>query len=99
MLAALVAEVKEEKDLLRDLLREIARDRLADRKVVERKWLTIGGAAEYCGMSEKWVRALEGAAPPGTFTKVKGTVFVNRSKLDRFFEAGIRDPEAPGAVA
>ncbi len=97
LLAALVVQVREVKDLLRDVLRELARQLLANTKSVDRRWLTIAEAAEYCGMSEKWIRTLEAVAPAGTFTKIKGTIFVNRVRLDRYFESGVREQEAPDA--
>ncbi len=82
----LLDRTAEQTELLRGVLKELQRQSFATPRIVEPRWLTVTEAARYCGMSEKWVRSLESTAPRGLFRRVKGTVFLDRQKLDLLFE-------------
>ena len=75
--------------LLEQILAEIRQIRVERARKTEPKWLTIAETVTYTGMSTNWVRSLEGVAPRGLFTRVKGTVFVNREMLDDIFSGRI----------
>jgi len=71
------------------ILSEVRQLRVQKTRKIEPKWLTIAEASAYSGMSGKWVRSLEAVAPRGLFTRVRGTVFVNRQVLDDIFDGQI----------
>ena len=74
---------------LEQVLAEVRQLRTDRTRKIEPKWLTISETVAYTGMSTNWVRSLEAVAPRGLFTRVKGTVFVNRAVLDDIFEGNI----------
>jgi len=76
-------------DTLERVLAEVRQLRTDRTRKIEPKWLTISETVAYTGMSPNWVRSLEAVAPRGLFTRVKGTVFVNRAVLDDIFEGNI----------
>jgi hypothetical protein len=80
--------------LLERILTEVRQLRVERARKIEPKWLTIAETVAYTGMSTNWVRSLEGVAPRGLFTRVKGTVFVNRAVLDDIFEGNIELEDA-----
>ena len=94
ILEAIHEDLLKQNALLADIHAAQLRRQFATVKVIERKWLTVAEVAEYCGMSEKWVRALRASAPRGLFQKVKGTIFVNKQILDRLFEGKLEWKES-----
>ena len=74
---------------LEQVLAEVRQLRTDRTRKIEPKWLTVSETVAYTGMSMNWVRSLEAVAPRGLFTRLKGTVFVNRAVLDDIFEGNI----------